>query len=171
MWQPPAHYPYPPYPGMPQGGAAGGGVPFPNFGYPYPYMYPHPGMGVAKSNEPMKKKRGRPSKRKKRNKQAKAEVFFFLPSPPSMACGSTFPADSFLLYFLPPSLWHTLSQSCWGCCMQIGAMIRASLGLYVFYRLVVCSRLLCREHPKGLQRPSLCSPINIGKRSKRRIHN
>lgn len=76
MWQPPAHYPYPPYPGMPgpSGAAAGGGAPFPNFGYPYPYMYPHPGMAQAKSNEPMKKKRGRPSKRKKRNKQAKAEV-------------------------------------------------------------------------------------------------
>jgi len=72
MWQPPAHYPYPPYPpGMAHGAAAGGS--YPNFGYPYPYMYPHPGM-AAKPADPLKKKRGRPSKRKKRNKQAKAEV-------------------------------------------------------------------------------------------------
>ena len=72
MWQPPAHYPYPPYSGM-QGGS-GGAAAFPSFGYPYPYMYPHPAMGPGKHAEPTKKKRGRPSKRKKRNKQAKAEV-------------------------------------------------------------------------------------------------
>lgn len=77
MWQPPAHYPYPPYPGMPNGVRAAG-KPFPNFGFPYPYMYPHPGMAQAKQAEPLKKKRGRPSKRKKCNKQAKAEVRVFL---------------------------------------------------------------------------------------------
>jgi hypothetical protein len=74
MWQPPAHYPYPPYPSGAAVGAAGAPFPYPPYGgFPYPYMYSHPSLG-AKPPEPLKKKRGRPSKRKKRNKLAKAEV-------------------------------------------------------------------------------------------------
>jgi len=74
MWQPPAHYPYPPYPSGAAVGAAGAPFPYPPYGgFPYPYMYTHPSLG-AKPPEPLKKKRGRPSKRKKRNKLAKAEV-------------------------------------------------------------------------------------------------